>query len=262
MFFQLTIKKEKRSMSNLSLLDNINYNNLSKRQKRLIRRLEGTGLNNIVNINDTVSLKKVFPKTSNQKIAWNLIESNYNVILHGVAGTGKTFLSFYLALEKILSNEYEKITLVRSVVPTREIGFLPGSERKKTEVFEAPFKAIATELTGREDFYDDMKDKGMINFITTSFIRGITLNNTIVIVDEAQNMNFHELDSIITRIGENCQFIACGDFRQTDKSGILDFIKICKEIDNFDLVEFDEDDIVRSKFVKDYILSKLKHGYN
>lgn len=256
-------------MSNLSVLENINYNNLSKRQKRLLRRLEGTGLSNVININETVSLKKVFPKTSNQKIAWNLIQSNYNVILHGVAGTGKTFLSFYLALEKILAGEFQNITLVRSVVPTREIGFLPGSEQKKTEVFEAPFRSIAAELSGREDFYDEMKEKGMINFITTSFIRGITLNNSIIIVDEAQNMNFHELDSIITRIGENCQFIACGDFRQTDlikkqsdTTGILDFIKICQEIDNFDLVEFDQDDIVRSKFVKDYILSKLKHGYN
>ena len=161
---------------------------------------------------------------------------------------------------------YEKVVIVRSVVPTRDMGFLPGNQKEKARVYEAPYYSICSELFNRGDAYDIIKNKGYVEFISTSYVRGTTLSDCIVIVDECQNLNFHELDSIITRAGENCRIIFCGDFRQSDlireseKKGINSFINVVNNMRSFDLIEFNESDIVRSDLVKEYILSKLKHG--
>lgn len=211
-------------------------------------------------------LRKIKPMTGNQEHVFDAFDDGDHLMLHGVAGTGKTFLAMYLALDAVFAREYQRVVVVRSVVPTRDMGFLPGNQKEKQRVYEQPYSAIATELFGRGDAYEILKGKGMVDFISTSFIRGVTLDNCVVIVDECQNMTFHELDSVITRMGENCRVLFCGDYRQTDllrdneKAGLLDFMNIINRMNHFETVEFVESDIVRSALVKEYILAKLKSG--
>ena len=204
-------------------------------------------------------LQEIEPLTQNQLIAF---DSEKHMLLHGVAGTGKTFISCYLAFDDMVKGQYEKLILIRSAVPTRDIGFLPGNEKEKSAIYEAPYKDIAVELFQRGDAYEILKTKGIVHFMTTSFIRGVTLRDAVIIVDECQNMTFHELDSIITRVGQNCRVIFCGDFRQSDlrKNGLKDFVRILKAMESFDLIDFEIKDIVRSDFVKSYITAKTDLG--
>lgn len=220
-----------------------------------------------VRIDDLLTFK---PITENQTKTYEAYKQNKHLLLHGIAGTGKTFLSLYLALEEVLdpSTVYDDVFIVRSVVSTRDIGFLPGDEQEKVSIYEAPYRSICRELFGIRDAYDSLKQQSNIKFMSTSFIRGITINNAVVIVDECQNLNFHELDSIITRIGKNSKIIFCGDYTQTDltrendKRGIWNFMKILKALEEFETVEFMIDDIVRSDFLKSYIIAKYKLGYD
>tara|TARA_B000000557_G_scaffold190879_1_gene156511 strand:+ start:179 stop:838 length:660 start_codon:yes stop_codon:yes gene_type:complete len=204
-------------------------------------------------------LHDIEPLTRNQVLAF---ESERNLVLHGVAGTGKTFISCYLAFDDMTKGMYKQLIIIRSAVPTRDIGFLPGSEKEKASVYEEPYKDIAVELFQRGDSYEILKTKGLLHFMTTSYLRGITLKDAVIIVDECQNMSFHELDSIVTRVGTNCRVIFCGDFRQADlaKNGLQDFIRVLKAMDQFDLIDFEIKDIVRSDFVKDYITAKTDLG--
>ena len=183
-------------------------------------------------------------------------------MLHGVAGTGKTFISCYLAFDDMVKNIYERLVIIRSAVPTRDIGFLPGNEKEKASVYEEPYKDICIELFQRGDAYEILKTKGLVHFMTTSFIRGVTLRNATIMIDECQNMSFHELDSIITRIGQGCRVIFCGDFRQADlaKNGLQEFVRILKAMEEFEFVDFEIKDIVRSEFVKQYITAKTDLG--
>lgn len=209
-----------------------------------------------------LDLREVEPLTRNQLKAF---ESNKNLVLHGLAGTGKTFISCYLAFDDMIKNEFDKLVIIRSAVPTRDIGFLPGTEKEKQSVYEEPYKDICVDLFGRGDAYQILKQKNIVDFMTTSFIRGITLRNAVIVIDECQNMSFHELDSIITRMGENCRVMFCGDFRQADlkssQSGIQDFLHVLKRMEEFTFIEFEVDDIVRSGFVKNYIISKTELGF-
>ena len=202
-------------------------------------------------------LQNIEPLTVNQTRAFS---SSNNLVLHGLAGTGKTFISSYLAYYQIEQGHLNNLVLIRSAVPTRDIGFLPGTDKEKSAVYEEPYKDIATELFDRGDAYEIMKQKGLVQFMTTSFIRGITLRNSCIIVDECQNMSFHELDSIITRVGENCRIIFCGDFRQSDlkRNELLGWLKMLERMKEFDFIEFGVDDIVRSDFVKKYIIAKME----
>lgn len=206
-----------------------------------------------------LELQEIEPLTKNQVVAF---ESTKNLVLHGLAGTGKTYISCYLAFDDMIKGEYDKLVLIRSAVPTRDIGFLPGSEKEKASVYEEPYKDICIELFQRGDAYQILKTKGLVHFMTTSFIRGVTLRNATIIIDECQNMSFHELDSIITRVGEGCRIIFCGDFRQSDlaKNGLREFLRILKVMDSFDVVDFQVEDIVRSSFVKNYIIAKERLG--
>lgn len=214
-------------------------------------------------------LKKIEPITPNQTKAFNYFDSNDYLILHGFAGTGKSFLALYKSLHTVLSDDsqYKKIIIIRSAVPTREIGFMPGNEKEKIEVYERPYKEIVSELFTRGDAYSILKTKKYIEFMSTSFIRGITLDNCIIIVDEIQNAVFGELDSVITRVGKNSKLILCGDYRQTDlqkeidRRGLISILEILKRMDCFKYVEFKESDIVRSEFIKKYIIEKGRLGY-
>jgi len=239
---------------------------LTRKERRILRQ---QGKEQKENYQEKINfnLKHFNPLTENQKLAFDSFKDDKNLMLHGIAGTGKSFMALYLSLKQILSDPecvYKKVVIVRSVVPTRDMGFLPGSDKEKTKVYEAPYYAICTELFGRGDSYEYLKKRNVIEFISTSFIRGITLNDCIVVVDEMQNATLHELDSVITRIGHNCKVVFCGDFRQSDftreheRSGLTDFMRVVKNMKSFELVEFEAKDIVRSALVKEYIILKDK----
>lgn len=237
---------------------------ISKKTNRTTNR-EATKSQRRIRIDDLEALE---PLTQKQRDTVSAYRKDKNLLLHGIAGTGKTFLGMSLALEEVLdpSNDYDFVGIVRSIVPTREIGFLKGDDKEKVSVYEAPYKAVCGELFGIPDAYDCLKEQGVVQFISTSFIRGLTLNNCVVIVDEFENLNFHELDSIITRMGKNSKIIFCGDYTQSDfvktneKNGCIDFMKILKEMKSFEFIEFGVDDIVRGQTVRDYIITKYKLG--
>jgi len=219
-------------------------------------------------------LLDIEPLTDNQKKFFNGYGEGKHLVAYGCAGTGKTFIALYNALADVLNEitPYEKVYVVRSLVATREIGFLPGDHEDKSSLYQIPYKNMVKymfEMPTDTDFdmlYGNLKSQETISFWSTSFIRGTTFDNAIIIVDEFQNLNFHELDSIITRIGENSKIIFCGDATQTDltktneKNGIVDFINILRKMPSFDIVEFGVDDIVRSGIVKEYLLAKMEMG--
>lgn len=209
------------------------------------------------------------PLTLNQEKSYQAWDEGDNLVLTGTAGTGKTFMALYLALEDVLERdtEWDRLIIVRSMVPTREMGFLPGDKEAKEEAFTSPYKSICTELFGDKSSYQKMVTAGQIRFESTSFIRGATFDNSIIVVDEMQNLNFHELDSVITRVGRNSKVIFCGDYKQSDfkydddKQGIVKFLQIVEQLKNFTIINFGWEDIVRSDFVRDYIMTKEMLGY-
>jgi len=224
-----------------------------------------------VNIEYLVDIQ---PITDNQKVLFDSYKEGKNVIAYGAAGTGKTFITLYNALKDVLDENtpYERIYIVRSLVATREIGFLPGDYEDKSDIYQVPYKHMVKymfQMPSDADFemlYGNLKAQETIKFWSTSFLRGTTLDNAIVIVDEFQNLNFHELDSIITRIGEDSKIYFCGDASQTDlqktneRNGIVDFMKIIRSMPSFNLIEFGINDIVRSGLVKEYLIAKLEQN--
>ena len=219
-------------------------------------------------------LVDISPLTDNQKILFDSYNQQKNVVAYGVAGTGKTFITLYNALKDVLdeTTPYERVYIVRSLVSTREIGFLPGDHEDKADIYQIPYKNMVKymfQMPSDADFemlYGNLRSQETIKFWSTSFIRGTTLDNAIIIVDEFQNLNFHELDSIITRVGENSKICFCGDATQSDltktndRNGIVDFMNILRKMVSFDIIEFDVNDIVRSGLVKEYIVAKLQSG--
>ena len=224
---------------------------------------------------NTNYLVDIEPITDNQKRLFESYKEGKHIVAYGTAGTGKTFVTLYNALKQVLdeTTPYERIYLVRSLVSTREIGFLPGDHEDKADIYQIPYKNMVKymfQMPSDADFemlYGNLKAQESIKFWSTSFIRGTTLDNSIVIVDEFQNLNFHELDSIITRIGENSKIMFCGDSSQTDliktndRNGIVDFMNVLRKMPSFDIIEFGIDDIVRSGLVKEYIIAKLENGF-
>ena len=220
-------------------------------------------------------LVDIDPLTENQKKLFNSYAEQKHLVAYGCAGTGKTFITLYNALREVLDEKtpYEKIYLVRSLVATREIGFLPGSYDDKSDIYQIPYKNMVKymfQMPSDADFemlYGNLKAQETIKFWSTSFLRGTTLDNSIIIVDEFQNMSYHELDSIITRVGENSKIMFCGDASQSDlqktneRNGIVDFMTVLRKMPSFDIIEFGVDDIVRSGLVKEYIIAKLEAGF-
>ena len=221
---------------------------------------------------NTDKLRDIEPLTENQIRLFDSYSQNRHLVAYGCAGTGKTFITLYNALNDVLdtSTPYEKIYIVRSLVSTREIGFLPGDHEDKSTLYQIPYKNMVKymfEMPTEADFemlYGNLKAQGTISFWSTSFIRGTTFDNAIMIVDEFQNLNFHELDSIITRVGQNTKIMFCGDAVQSDlvktneRNGIHDFMKVLQIMPSFDIIEFGVDDIVRSGFCREYILAKMQ----
>ena len=217
-------------------------------------------------------LRDIEPLTENQQKLFDSYANSKNIIAYGAAGTGKTFITLFNALNDVLdtSTPYEKIYIVRSLVSTREIGFLPGDHEDKSTLYQIPYKNMVKymfELPSAADFemlYGNLKAQETISFWSTSFIRGTTFDRAIIIVDEFQNLNFHELDSIMTRVGENTKIMFCGDATQTDlikqneRNGIVDFMRVLRLMSSIDIIEFGVEDIVRSGLVKEFILAKME----
>ena len=215
-------------------------------------------------------MRVIDPLTDNQKLLYEAYEKNQHIVAYGCAGTGKTFITLYNALQDVLDERspYDKIYIVRSLVATREIGFLPGDHEDKSSLYQIPYKNMVKYMFEMPDdasfemLYGNLKTQGTISFWSTSFIRGTTLDNAIIIVDEFQNANFHELCSIITRVGENCKIMFCGDATQSDlvktneRNGIIDFMKILQIMPSIDIIEFQIEDIVRSGLVKEFLIAK------
>ena len=224
-----------------------------------------------IKLDQMVNIK---PLTENQKKAFKSYKDGKNLFLYGAAGTGKTFVALFNGLQDVLRNDspYDTVYMVRSAVPTREMGFLPGDEEDKTALFQVPYQNMVKfmfEMPGEREFgtlYERLKNQGSLMFLTTSFLRGITLDNAVIIVDECQNLTFHELDTIVTRVGQDAKIIFCGDFFQTDlmkssdKQGMVNFMKILDAMQQFDNIEFTIGDIVRSGFVKEYLINKIRLG--
>ena len=220
------------------------------------------------------NLIKVKPITEGQKSVFETWKQGKNQFLFGCAGTGKTFISLYLAMQEVLRSDtpYDRVVMVRSLIPTREIGFLPGDEEDKAALYQVPYSNMVQYMFKQPNeqafsmLYDRLKNQGSFYFLSTSFLRGLTFDNSIIIVDECQNLNFHELDTIITRVGQDSKIIFCGDFMQTDlsktseRNGLFDFLRILEEMKEFNCVEFNIGDIVRSGFVRNYLIQKTKLG--
>jgi phosphate starvation-inducible protein PhoH len=214
-------------------------------------------------------LKTFPPLTDNQKKFYDAYrQGDYFIALHGVAGTGKTFIALYKAIEEVLDkgNPFNKIIIVRSAVPSRDVGHLPGDLDEKTQIYRQPYQQICHTLFGRADAYQRLEEQHHIEFISTSFIRGMSFDDAIIIVDEMQNLTFEEIDTVMTRVGYRSKIIWCGDYRQTDlnkkkndMSGILRFFDIAGNMNAFTRIEFTAEDIVRSSLVKDYIIAKLNY---
>lgn len=233
---------------------------ITKKQRRLLRQQGVTS-------STQFRVRQVTPLTHNQRIAFDAFNKNKHIVLHGSAGTGKTFIALYLALNQVeIDNRYEKVVIIRSVVPSREIGFLPGSHRDKVKVYELPYYTVCEQLYGRGDGYEVLKQKQRIEFVSTSFMRGLTLSNCIVIIDECQNMAWHELNTCFTRIGENCRVIICGDTKQSDlldntKHDLAKLLRVCKNMKSFEFVQMTVNDIVRSGFCKEFLIQCDNLGY-
>lgn len=242
---------------------------LTKRQKRVLKQQgileEGNQLSSSFGITGDIK-----PITNNQARAFNSWREGYNLMLHGVAGTGKTFMALYFALANVFDSktEYKKVWIIRSTVSTRDQGFQPGTRQQKEAVYEEPYPPICEKLFGRHDAYTILKQRDMIEFRSTSFLRGVTFDDCIIVVDEMQNMSDGELHTIMTRVGQNCKIFFAGDIKQDDltskrfseKSGLADFIRIIRDMKEFKFTEFFTDDIVRSDLVKSYIIARDKLG--
>lgn len=220
---------------------------------------------------DMVNIK---PITPNQQRAFDAYKKGKNLFLYGAAGTGKTFVSLYNGLKDVLNNEtpYDTVYIVRSLIPTRDIGFLPGDEEDKSALYQVSYQNMVQYMFQQPNeqafsmLYDRLRAQDSLMFLSTSFLRGITLDNAVIIVDECQNLNFHELDTIITRVGQDSKIIFCGDFFQSDLSkhsereGMQKFMFILDRMEEFENIEFTVGDIVRSGFVRNYLINKIKLG--
>ena len=204
------------------------------------------------------------PLTKSQENVFSSWKEGFNLVLSGSAGTGKTYISTYLSLLDILdkNSPEKKLVIVRSAVPTRDMGFLPGTLEEKEDAYKAPYYSILTQLFEDHDAWKKIETAKQIEFLTTSFIRGITLTDSIVLIDESQNLTYHELCSVITRLGHNTRIIICGDYYQSDftrsgdREGLQKFTKILENMKLFDHIEFTWEDIVRSGLVRDFIMTK------
>lgn len=243
---------------------------LTRRQKKLAEKGLMKAQKNQSIRQQNFELSSIYPITDNQIKTFNAYEEGDNLFLHGCAGTGKTFISIYLALKEIMDGRTRrnKLVIIRTAQSSKDIGFLPGSEKDKLAVYEAAYRAICSELFRRDDAYDILKQKGIIEFHSTSFLRGTTIDDAIILIDECQNQRYVELRTVLTRTGDKSRVILCGDTKQDDltserykeSSGLANMMRVFNRMDDMTAVQFEVDDIVRSGFVRDFIIAENELG--
>ena len=243
---------------------------LSKREKRIQRQQGIIDAEGNINTKSIGIRGDIEPMTDAQRDAFDAWDEGHNLMLHGIAGTGKTFLALLFAIKGVWDKKspYEKVYIIRSTVPSRDQGFLPGTQKQKEAVYEEPYHPICNTIFGRGDAYALLKQRNLVEFRSTSFLRGATFDNCILVVDEMQNMAGNELHTVMTRVGNNCKIIFAGDIKQDDltskryneESGLRDFMRIIERMDEFEFIEFLAEDIVRSDLVKSYIIERDKLG--
>lgn len=243
---------------------------LTRKQRRLEEKSQNTYAPTYQQKAPPFELKEIYPITDNQVHTFNSYNDGEHLFLHGCAGTGKTFVSLYLALREVITNKSKrnKVVIVRNAQSSKDIGFLPGNEKQKLEVYEAAYKAICSEIFNRGDAYEILKQKGIIIFGGTSFLRGTTIEDAIILVDEVQNQRYQELRTVLTRTGDHSRIIMCGDTKQDDltserfkeASGLRDMMKVFNKMDTMTTIEFGLDDIVRSGFVREFLVAENKLG--
>lgn len=250
-------KKRKRAMQTAS------QDKMTKKQKRLLRKKQGVITNTGID-----PLRQITPLTFNQRAAFESFKKGKNLLFHGTPGTGKTYVGLYLGLNEVINHSnHKKVIIVRSAVPSRQIGFLPGSPKDKTQVYENPYYEHCSELFGRGDAYEILRQKKQIEFISTSFLRGLTFKDAVVIIDECQNMIWSEIYTVLTRIGPNCRVILCGDIKQSDlseregKEDVRKLFNVCERMGSFDFIRMLPKDIVRGGFCRDFVTTCEELGY-
>lgn len=250
-----------------------NAKKLTRRQQRLAEKGQAKEQQNckVPSMGSLhLQLRDIGPITDNQVKTFQAYKRGDNLFLHGCAGTGKTFISLYLAFKELFekSSRRTRIVLIRTAQASKDIGFLPGTEKQKLEVYEAAYKAICAELFGRGDAYEILKQKGILEFHGTSFLRGTTIDDAIIVIDEVQNQRYAELRTVLTRTGDHSRVILCGDTKQDDlsserykeTSGLAPMMRVFERMDGISTVEFSIDDIVRSGFVRDFIIAENELG--
>ena len=246
-------KRDREVLSDDSLL-----REFEEQESMRVKKISGGGFKDF-------RLNDIDPLTDAQKQVFDYYEQDFNLVLHGSAGTGKTFLILYLALKEVFAKRYKNVVIVRSAVPSRDLGFLPGTMEEKTEVYKLPYVHICEKLFGDDTAYQRLEDRGLIVFTTSSFLRGLTFDNCIIVVDEYENFIGSECHTIMTRLGQNSKIMFCGDFEQTDlqrekeKRESSDFVGVLSQMNEFKLIRFDITDCVRSGIVKSYLIARQKY---
>lgn len=240
------------------------------RKERKSARKAQRAKSNVVHIHQSnpLELEYIRPKTENQKKTFREYANGKNLLLHGVPGSGKTFISLYLALNELMNktSDFQKVVIIRSAQSSKGIGFLPGTAKQKMEVYETPYSTICSKLFSRSDAYQALKNKGTIEFESTSFLRGTTIDDAIIIIDEAQNLSYQELKTVLTRVGDKSKIIICGDINQDDltsarfneESGLKSVMKILENMPSVSKIDFEIEDIVRSGFVRQFIIAEME----
>lgn len=216
-------------------------------------------------------LRTLEPLSENQRKFFEMYKrGDYCMGVLGSAGTGKTAIAMYKAIEEVLQkdNPFKQVVVVRQCVPTRSVGFLPGTLTDKEEVYQLPYKEICAMLFNRADAWDRLLEQGYVRFLSTTAIRGISIDDSVIIVDEQQNLSFQEMDTVMQRVSYRSKIIWVGDFKQTDLitskqdvSGMPNFLRILRTMKDYTEVEFTRDDIVRQSLVKNYIIAKEELGF-
>jgi phosphate starvation-inducible PhoH-like protein len=208
--------------------------------------------------------RPVRARTPNQRILVEATEKNDLIFAIGPAGTGKTYTAIALAVRALKNKEIRKIILSRPAVEAGErLGFLPGDLKEKIDPYLQPLYDALGDMIPQKKLEEYMKDK-VIEIAPLAFMRGRTLSNAFVILDEAQNTTVNQLKMFLTRMGMNTKFIITGDETQIDlprrnDSGLLQALRILRGIEDISVVKFDEKDIVRHKLVRDIVKAYEKH---
>lgn len=209
--------------------------------------------------------KPIKPKTLGQKKYVDSIKTNTITFGVGPAGTGKTYLAVALAVRAFKAHEIQRIILTRPAVEAGEkLGFLPGDLQNKVDPYLRPLYDALFEMMGAENYQRNL-EKGFIEVAPLAYMRGRTLDDSFIILDEAQNTTPEQMKMFLTRLGFNSKMVITGDVTQIDlpdakRSGLVEAVKVLKNVDGIAINRFNEKDVVRHKLVQDIVKAYEKYN--